>query len=169
MLVSCISSFRITASTSRNPRLCQLVHRVHQRRSSPSVFLLFSKQVRPIQGQCDILDQWRPGVLPAMGLFMELGLCRVVQDDGENITRSRGTRSSHQWFRFTHRASCKLFLGYVGFPLKGCDSAQLKQHTVYHWLHIVLAKQVIRLFQCHVWFPGAKLVPFLVQVPQCEK
>ena len=70
---------------------------------------------------------------------------------------------------FTSRVSCKPFLGYVGFPLKGCDSARLKQHTVYRWLHIVLAKQVVRLFQCHVWFPGAKLVPFLVQVPQCEK
>ena len=36
-----------------------------------------------MQGRCDILDQWRPGVLPAMGLFMELGPCRVVGDDGE--------------------------------------------------------------------------------------
>ena len=61
-----ISSFRVTASASRNP-LFATAPSIRKRGTSTSMldtrFLLFSKQARPIQGRCDSLDQWRPGVV----------------------------------------------------------------------------------------------------------
>ena len=60
-----------------------------------------------MQGRGDILDPWRPGVLPAMGLFMELGLCRVVEAVME--------QDHPVGVRFSYAEHGERVLGYVGF------------------------------------------------------